>query len=137
MQPDKAGPAFADEALQLVDARRPVLAGIGGAIVDAVLTLLASETGLAGARVVVYLIDTLTVVSTGSGRAFVDIGLAGRAGPARIADALVTEELVHADSVQARIARTQIDLFVAAFAREPWRAVAGEVVDQIGTVGTE
>lgn len=104
LQPNEARSAPADESFQLIHARGAVLAWIGGAVVDGVLALLARVTGLAGARVIVDLIDTLAVVPTDLQRAFVDVGLAGRAGPSRMTDALVAEQLVHANAVQARIA---------------------------------
>lgn len=137
LQPDVAGSAFADESLQLVQARGAVLARFGRAVVDRVLAVLAGITGLAGAGIIANLIDALAVIFARSRGALVDVGLASRAGPSRMADALVAEELVHADPVQARIARAQVDLFVATFAGESGRTVAGEVVDQIGAVGAE
>jgi len=44
-------------------------------------------------------------------------------------DAFVAEEIIHADAVQAGIARAQIDLLVAPFAGESRRAVARKVGD--------
>lgn len=101
------------------------------------LALLARVTGLAGARVIVDLIDTLAVVAAGLGPALVNVGLAGRPGPSRMADALVAEELVDTDPVEAGIAGAEVDLLVATFAGETGRAVAGEVGDQVGAVGAQ
>lgn len=137
LQPDVTGSAFADESLQLIQARRTVLARIGRAVVDRVLTVLAGITGLASAGIIADLIDALTVILARFRGALVDVGLASCAGPARMANTLGAEELIHADAVQARIARAQVDLFMATFAGESGRTVAGEVVDQISAVGAE
>jgi len=68
------------------------------------LALLARITRLTRARIFVDLVNALAIISAWSGRTLIDVCLAGRACPSRMADALVTEELVHANSVQARIA---------------------------------
>lgn len=99
LQPDEAGSAPTDEALQLVYACGSVLARIRRAIIDRVLALLACVTGLASAGIVIDLVDALAVVSAWFRRALVDVRLAGCTGPSRMADALVAKELVHADSV--------------------------------------
>lgn len=101
------------------------------------LALLARVTGLTGAGIVVDLVDALAVVSARSGRAFVGVGLAGCTSPSWMTDALVAEELIHADSVQARIPRAEIDFLMAAFAGKSGRAVAREIGDQIGAVGAK
>lgn len=101
------------------------------------LTLLARVTRLASADIVVDLIDALAIISARSRRAFVNVCLAGRTRPSRMTDALVTEELVHANPVQARITRTEIDFLMAAFAGKSWRAVAREISDLIGAISAE
>lgn len=103
LQPDEARSASADEALQLVYACSSVLTRIRRAVINRMLALLACVTRLARANIVVDLINTLTIISAWSGCTLVDVSLAGRTRPSRMADALVTEELVHANSVQARI----------------------------------
>jgi len=102
-----------------------------------VLTLFARVTGLAGASIIVDLVDALTVVSTRSRRTLVDVCFASRTGPSRMTDTFMTEELVHTDSVQARIARAKIDFLMAAFAGKSRRTIAGEIGDQIGAIGSE
>ena len=134
LQPDEARPAPADEPLQLVHAGPSVLARIGGTVVDSVLTLFARVAWLAGARVPVDLIDTLAAVPARFAGTFVYVRLACRAGPSRMTDALVAEQIVHAYPVQAWVARAQVYLLVAPFASESWWAVAAEVGYQISAV---
>lgn len=99
LQPNVTGSAFANESLQLIQARSTVLARIGRAIIDRMLALLAGITRLAGAGIIANLINALAVISARSRRALVDVGLASRAGPPRMADAFVAEELIHADPI--------------------------------------
>lgn len=99
LQSDEARSAPAGEALQLIYARGSVLTRIRCAVINRVLALLARVTGLAGAGIIVDMIDALTVVSARSRCALIDVRIAGRTGPSRMADALVAEELVHADSI--------------------------------------
>lgn len=101
------------------------------------LALFACVTRFASASIIVNLVDALTVVATRLGRTLVDVGFAGRAAPSRMTDALVAEELVYTDAVQAGVARAEVDFLVAAFAGEAGRAVAGEVGNQVSTVGAE
>ena len=135
LQPDETRSALANESLQLVDAGPSVLARIRGTVVDGVLTLFACVAWLAGARISVHLIDTLTVVPARFAGAFVDVRLASRAGPSRMTDALVAEQVVHANPVQTRVPRAQVYLLVAPFASESWRTVAAEVGYQVRAVG--
>lgn len=137
LQPDVAGSTFADESLQLIQARGAVLARIGRAVIDRMLALLAGITRLASAGIIANLVNALAIIPAWFRGALVDVGLASCAGPSRVADAFVTEELVYADSVQTRIARAQVDLFMAAFAGESRRAIASKVGDQISAVGAE
>ncbi len=48
---------------------------------------------------------------------------------------LISEELVHAESVDTFVIRAEIDLLIAALASKASRAIAGEVVDQVRAVG--
>lgn len=137
LQPDVAGSTFADESLQLIQARGAVLARIRCAVIDRMLALLAGVTRLASAGIIANLVNALAVISARFRGALIDVGLASCAGPSRMADAVMTEELVHADSVQTRIARAQVYLLMAAFASESGRTITGEVGDQISAVGAE
>lgn len=137
LQPVITGSTFADESLQLIQARGAVLARIGRAVIDRVLALLAGITRLASTSIIANLVNALTVISAWSRGALIDVGLASRAGPSRMADAFVTEELIHTDPVQTRIARAQVNLFVATFAGKSGRTITDEIGDQISAVGTE
>jgi len=106
-------------------------------VVDGMLAILARITGFAGACIIVDMVEALAVILAWYRYALVDVDLASRAGPSWMADAFMTEEIVHANAVQAGIARAQIDLLVAPFAGESRRAVAREVGDQIGAIGSE
>ena len=85
------------------------------------LAPLAGEPGLAHAVVVVHLVDALTAVGAGVRRAVVRVHVAQLAAPAGVADALVAEELVGAEAVDALAGGAQVHLGLAALAAEAWK----------------
>lgn len=137
LKTDESRSALADEALELVDAGTTVDARVGRAVVDGVLTLLTGVTRLAGTGEVVDSVNALAVVAARFIGTLVYVDLAGGSGPARMTYALVAEEFVHADTVQARVSRAEIYFFLTAFTAEPSRTITAKVVDQISTVGAQ
>lgn len=101
------------------------------------LTLFARVAGLAAAAIAVHEIRALSVVLAWSRGALVDVYLTGGTRPARMTDALVAEQLVHADAIEAGIAGAKVDLVVAAFAGETGRTVAAEIGNQVCAVGAQ
>lgn len=137
IQASETGCAFAYESFQLIYACSAVLARFRCAVVDIMLAILARVTGFAGTRVVVDLIEALAIILTRCRFAFVYVDLARRAGPSWMTKAFMPEKIIHANAIQARIARTQIDFLVTSFAGESGRTIAVKVGDVICAIGSE
>ena len=101
------------------------------------LAPLPSESWLADAGVVIDAINALSVVGARAECAVVNVDVAHVSHPAGVADTLVTEEFVHAVPVDAVRLLAQVHLLLATLARETPGAVAGKVVDQVGTGSAE
>lgn len=99
--------------------------------------MLAGVARFTGTGIIVDLVGTLAVIATRLASALVDVDLASWTSPAWMTDALVVEELVHANAVQARIARAKVDLLMTTFSSEARWAVTCEVIYQIGTVSSQ
>lgn len=106
-------------------------------MVDLVLAPAAGESGLASALESVNLVFAGATVAAGVGSALVHVHLARSARPAGVADALEREQAVDADAVLARVLTAHVHLGLATLAREAGRTLATEVVQQVGTLGTE
>lgn len=137
LQTQETGPAAADESVQHVDARPAVLARPGGAVVDQVLASFTGVTDVARARITVHQVRTLAVATARAARAIVNVYLARGTGPSRMAHALMAEQSVDAHAVLARVGRAYFDFRFATFPRESRRTGALEIVDQVGTRGTQ
>ena len=136
------------------------MTGLGLAVVDLVLAALAGEPGLADAAVVVHAVHALTAVGARVRGAVVKVDVAQLPRPPRLAEApggrregdpcevgrgppdrqshlLVSEEFVHAVSVDALIVLAEVHLELAPLAGEAHGALAAEVVHEVGAVGAK
>ena len=114
-----------------------VHAGFALAVVDAVLTALACELGLADTAEVADHVDALARVLAGVSGTLVDVDVTVLSGPALLAHTLKVEETVDADAVEAGLRRAQVHFRLAPLAGEAARTCTGEVVDEVGAVGAK
>ena len=101
------------------------------------LATLAGESGLADASVVIDGINTLAIVSAGIQSAVIDVDVAHVSHPSRVADALISEKFVHTVAVDAVGFLAEIHLLFATLSSKAAGAIAGKIVNQVGTRCTQ
>ena len=101
------------------------------------LTALAGVAGLADARVAVDIVSAEAIVLTRVAGTVVNVDIAVKPSPARLADTLVPEQLVHTLAPHAGIGVTQVHLLLAPLASEASGTVTAEVIHQVSTVCAE